>query len=77
MIPPIDKLNKAKLKAWHREDGGSYDVLMALIEKYIDSINDEEIVGTDAFETLRMVHINQGRKKIQQFFKELDQTVSQ
>ena len=46
---------------------------MKLLGDHITAINDEEIVGNNEFESLRMLHTNQGKVKgLEEFFDKLE-----
>ena len=50
-----------------------WGVLMKLLGDHITAINDEEIVGNNEFESLRMLHTNQGKVKgLEEFFDKLE-----
>lgn len=59
-----DKLAKGRLKAWIREERGSYDDLVAIAAQYVRDLEHEEITGSNEFETLRALHIRQGKVDI-------------
>lgn len=64
---------RAKLKQWIIETEGTYDLVLAMSAKYVEKIQAEEITGSDAFQQLRMLHINQGKMEaMKEFFDQLE-----
>lgn len=55
----LNKQEQAQLKALLRAD--NWGVLEKYIAIYTGEINAQEITGTNAFETLRTLHTNQGK----------------
>jgi hypothetical protein len=77
MINIKEKVDRAKVKQWIRETEGSYDVVMRHVEAYIDGKDEaSKITGQNEFETLRILHINQGKVEgVREFFEQLEKAV--
>ena len=72
----IGKLEKAKLKEWMRETEGSYDVMIALLSAYKTALQMEEVTGENEFQTLRELHIKQGKVAgVKEFFEQIEREV--
>lgn len=57
-----EKSDKAKIKEWIRDSGGSYDILITLLAQYINQNNPvSEVTGENEFQTLRTLHTSQGK----------------
>lgn len=68
----LDKGQEAHLKALVRSDG--WDVLMLALAEHIDKLNAEEITGSSEFETLRALHLKQGKVGgLTDFFDKVEQ----
>lgn len=55
----LTKQEQAQLKALIKND--YWSVLEKYVAAYTEGVNSQEIVGTNEFETLRMLHSNQGK----------------
>lgn len=69
------KLNKQEAAALtNLVRGDAWDVLQRVFEGRVREIQGEEVNGIDAFQTLRMLHKNQGKVEgLVEFFNELEQ----
>lgn len=64
---------RAKLKQWIIETEGTFDIVLKMSADYVLGIQAEEITGNDAFQQLRMLHMNQGKvEAIKEFFDQLE-----
>lgn len=67
----LSKTEISQLKELTKENG--WDVLMKYLGQYIEETNGIEINGQNAFETLRMLHTNQGKVSgVTEFFDRLE-----
>ncbi len=68
----LDKGQINLLKRLIRENDG-WEVLELAMAQYIDAIQSERVNGTNEFETLRMLHINQGKVDgLKEFFEQVE-----
>jgi hypothetical protein len=68
----LDKGQKSLLKRLIRENDG-WDVLELALAQYIDEIQREKVTGSSEFETLRMLHTNQGKVDgLKEFFERVE-----
>ena len=69
----LQKLDKAKVKAWIRDSDGSYDIISRLMAEYAVIINNTEITGENAFQTLKQLHTQKGKVDgVTEFFNEIE-----
>lgn len=67
----ITKVQGAALK--HMMQGDAWNVVMQLLGNELDTLRDQEVTGTNAFETLREVHTRQGKiVGLTDFFNKLE-----
>ncbi len=70
-MAPLNKLQKSQIKAWMQEE--SYTAVFQFFTNRINQIRAEEITGNSEFETLRALHMKQGREQaLLEFFNDLD-----
>ncbi len=70
-MAPLNKLQKSQIKAWMQEE--TYAAVYQFFQNRLEEINAEEVSGQNEFETLRMLHRNQGRKEsLSTFFNDLE-----
>lgn len=70
----LDKLQKSKLK--NLMSGDDWDLIELLVARKVAELNAQPITGTNAFETLRALHIKEGKvQSLQLFLDELEQVV--
>lgn len=68
----LDRLQKQTLQRMVKED--SWDILVYSLKEYIDRIQAEEVIGSNEFETLRTLHIKQGKiSGLTEFFSKVEQ----
>lgn len=67
----INKAEISQLKLLMKES--AWETLLRLLGEHMDAINAEDISGTNEFETLRMLHTNQGKVDgLKEFFDQLE-----
>ena len=70
----IEKSQASALKRLMQDDGWS--VLEQALENRIKTLQEEEITGNDAFETLRALHKQQGKVEgLKDFFESVERLV--
>lgn len=71
MAKPLDKGQERTLKQLVKED--AWDVLILAMGIFIDRVNATPASGTDAFQTLRDLHIKQGKVDgLREFFDDIE-----
>jgi len=70
-MPLLSKPEIGQLQQLMKEDG--WEILLRQLADYIDKVNAEKVTGANEFESLRMLHTNQGRVDgLTEFFDKLD-----
>ena len=71
MAIDLSPIEKSKLKAFVKDD--IYDLLMKLVYERVAQWNTDRPSGTNAFETLRAMHIRDGKVDgLTEFFSDLE-----
>lgn len=67
----LNKLQKQKLGRLVRDD--VWDILVLALDEQIVKIQSEKVTGSNDFETLRMLHTNQGKVDgLKEFFNKVE-----
>lgn len=61
MASPLSPNDQKRLSVLLKND--SWEVLEKYVAFYLSAIREEDVQGTNEFETLRMLHISQGKAK--------------
>lgn len=73
----LEKLEKAKLKEWISETGGSYDILIRLLAQYSTDKKIGDITGDNEFQQLRDLHQTQGKVAgVTEFFDDIERDIA-
>lgn len=67
----LSKAEISQIKLFMKEDG--FEVLLRILAQHIDEINATKVTGQNAFETLRELHIREGKVEgLTEFFDRLE-----
>ena len=67
----LNKLQKSQIKAWMQEE--SYGAVNQFLGERLNEIGNQEITGSNEFETLKALHQKQGSiQALRDFFNDLD-----